>query len=368
MKYLKFIIPLMALLFGCKNEQKNVADNKVAIENEKAFIFSTWITYDARRTDESYHQEFEKYRSHGITEVLVNTSADPEGLKRLVAIAKAKDIKLHAWIMTVNRPDDQEALKHPKWYMVSREGKSCYDNRPYVDYYQWLCPTQKESREHILKLVERLAAVEGIVSVHLDYIRFPDIYLPIGLLPNYNLVQEEELPQFDFCYCDACVSEFESVHHKNPREFKNPAIDMEWKQFRYNKIKQLVDDATAIVHKKGKMITAAVFPYPEMAGQMVRQRWDKWNVDRVYPMIYHNFYNEETDWVGFATCQGIEDLKGKYTQLHTGIYVPPINATELEKAIKFAKENGASGVSFYDGPDITPEQLEVIKKLSSNPK
>lgn len=350
---------VLTLLLGCSESRKS---DPQARSSENDFTFSTWITYKADRTDQSYHEEFKKYKTHGISEVLVNTEAQTEGLKRLIPIAQAEGIKLHAWIMSVNRPDDQEALKHPQWYMVSREGKSCYDHRPYVDYYQWLCPTRKESREHILTLVSNLADVDGIESVHLDYIRFPDIYLPIGLLPNYNLVQEEELPQFDFCYCDACINEFEAQHHKNPRKFKNPALDIEWKQFRLNKIRDLVNDAAQIVRKKGKKITAAVFPYPEMADQMVRQRWDKWNIDRVYPMIYHNFYNEETDWIGFATKQGVEDLR--HTQLHTGIYVPLISAEELKKAILFAKENGAKGVSFYDGPDISTEQLQVIQELS----
>lgn len=365
---LKHISPILVatlLLFSCSEQPKSTTETAQKTQNEaKKFTFSTWITYKSDRSDESYHEEFKKYKTHGISEVLVNTMTDPEALKRLLPIAQAEGIKLHAWIMAVNRPDDKEALQHPDWYMVSREGKSCFDHRPYVDYYQWLCPTRKESREHILKLVSNLADVDGIESVHLDYIRFPDIFLPIGLLPNYNLVQEEELPQFDFCYCDACVAEFEKEHHKNPRTFKNPAIDLEWKQFRLNKIRDLVNDAAEIVYKKGKKITAAVFPYPEMADQMVRQRWDKWNIDRVYPMIYHNFYNEETDWVGFATRQGVEDLKGKTTELHTGIYVPPISADELKKAILFAKENGATGVSFYDGPDISPEQLKVIQELS----
>lgn len=364
MKKIYYLIASV-LLIGCNTisyDSKTTTEEKV--EKTENFTFSTWITYKADRTDQSYHEEFKKYKTHGISEVLVNTEANPEALKRLIPIAQSEGIKLHAWIMTVNRPGDQEALKHPEWYMVSREGKSCYDHRPYVDYYQWLCPTRKESREHILQLISKLADVEGIESVHLDYIRFPDIFLPIGLLPNYNLVQEEELPQFDFCYCDACVAEFEKIHHKNPRTFKNPAIDIEWKQFRLNKIRDLVNDAAKIVRQKGKKITAAVFPYPEMADQMVRQRWDKWDIDRVYPMIYHNFYNEETDWVGFATKQGIEDLKEKLTDLHTGIYVPPISAEELKKAILFAKENGAKGVSFYDGPDITAEQLNVIKEFS----
>lgn len=359
-----FSVALLSLLVWNCGDKKSIPVESSDLKQEKSFTFSTWITYNPQRTADSYHEEFKKYKTHGITEVLVNTEADVEALKRLVPIAKAEGIKLHAWIMTVNRPGDKVALENPEWYMVSREGKSCHDVRPYVDYYQWLCPTRKESREHILNLVSKLAEVQDIESVHLDYIRFPDIYLPIGLLPNYNLVQEEELPQFDFCYCDACISEFEKIHHKNPKTFKNPAIDMEWKQFRLSKIRDLVNEASAIVRAKGKKITAAVFPYPEMADHMVRQRWDKWDIDRVYPMIYHNFYNEETDWVGFATRQGVEDLKNNNTELHTGIYVPPISEEELRKAIQYAKDNGATGVSFYDGPDITEAQLKVIQELS----
>ncbi|MDO5608532.1 MAG: putative glycoside hydrolase [Capnocytophaga sp.] len=364
MKIIQYSIAFIVAFALASCQQNNPKAAAEPNEQKPSFTFSTWITFDGTRDDKSYHDEFRKYKSYGITEVLVNTEADADNLRRLVPIAEAEGITLHAWIMAVNRPGDEEALKHPEWYMVSREGKSCYDTRPYVDYYQWLCPTRKESKAHILKLVSQLAEVEGIASVHLDYIRFPDIYLPIGLLPNYNLVQNEELPQFDFCYCDVCVAEFESIHHKNPRDFTHPAIDIEWKQFRLNKIRNLVNEAAEIVHRKEKMLTAAVFPYPEMSDQMVRQRWDKWKVDRVYPMIYNDFYNEEVDWVGFATCQGVEDLEGKHTELHTGLYVPPLSAGELEEAIRYAWENGATGVSFYDGPAITEAQLDAIKRMA----
>ncbi|WP_317039159.1 hypothetical protein [Polaribacter atrinae] len=44
--------------------------------------------------------------------------------------------------MAVNRPDVTIALKHTEWYMVSRKGKLCFDTRPYVEYYQGLCPTR----------------------------------------------------------------------------------------------------------------------------------------------------------------------------------------------------------------------------------
>jgi uncharacterized lipoprotein YddW (UPF0748 family) len=333
------------------------------IEEEKVDDFKYWVWTGANneKTDSSYTAEFKKYSENGIDAVLINTNTDPELLRRVAPLARKEGLEVHAWIMAMNRPGDTVAMKNPDWYAVSREGNSSLDTRPYVDYYQWLCPTRKESRNHVLKLVEKLSEVEGVASVHLDYIRLPDIFLPVGLLPKYDLKQETELPEFDFCYCDVCVAEFEKSHHKNPRDFKNPALDIEWKQFRLNKIKAVVDDAYEIVHKNGKVLTAAVFPYPEMADHMVRQRWDKWKIDVVLPMIYHNFYNEEIDWIGYATKQGVEDLKGTNTELHTGVFIPALTSEELKEAIKQAKVNGASGISFFDGGALKPEHLRVIK-------
>jgi len=330
------------------------------------FKYWTWITADAKRPDSSYTAEFKKYKNYGLDAVLINTATDPQLLTRLTPLAVDQGLEVHAWIMAMNRPGDSVALQHPEWYAVSREGNSAFDTRPYVDYYQWLCPTREGSRGHVLSLVERLAKVKGVTSIHLDYIRFPDIFLPVGLLPKYDLKQERELPEFDFCYCEVCVAEFEKIHHKNPLNMENPAIDMEWKQFRLNKIKEVVDDAYQIVHKNGKILTAAVFPYPEMSDHMVRQRWDKWNIDAVLPMIYNGFYNEEIDWIGFATKQGVEDLKNNNVELHTGVYLPDMDSVKLSKAIQLAKENGAKGISFFDGGAFTQETLEAVKASKSN--
>jgi len=375
--YFKVFVLISVLVFtSCNKETKREIKEGVKTTVEKVstiakpkFDFGVWITANSKRTDSTYVEEFKKYSSAGINEILINTNTDPKLLSRLVPIAKKEGLKVHAWIMAMNRPGDSVALQHPDWYAVSKNGKSCFDTRPYVDYYQWLCPTRKESREHVLYLVEELAKVEGIESVHLDYIRFPDIFLPIALLPKYKLKQDVELPQFDFCYCNICLDEFEKLHHKNPLKSKNTSIDMEWKQFRLNAIKKIVDDAYKIVHNYDKKLTAAVFPYPEMADHMVRQRWDKWNIDKVYPMIYHGFYNEEIDWIGFATKQGVNDLIGMNAKLSTGVYLPPFNsANELKEAIMYAKNNGANGVTFFDGPALTDEYLKAIKETKDSLK
>ena len=357
-KYLIFSFCFLVLL-ACNSNNNPTKTEKQSIAI-KPFKFWVWTTVNSESSDQDLNEEFERYSKNGIDAVLVNTNADAQLLARLVPFAKKHELEIHGWMFTVNRPNDPIAEQNPEWYAVSWEGKSCYDEPPYVGYYKWLCPTRTASRNHILNLVEGLAKVEGVASVHLDYIRYSDIFLPIGLLPKYNLEQNHEKPEFDFCYCDVCLEEFEKMHHKNPKDFTNPAIDMEWKNFRLNKVKAIVDDAYEIAHANNKNLTAAVFPYPEMADHMVRQRWDKWSVDAVLPMIYHNFYNEEIDWIGYATKQGYEDLKGKNTELHTGVYVPSMNEKDLKTAIELARDNGASGVSFFDGNAITPQQWNVI--------
>jgi uncharacterized lipoprotein YddW (UPF0748 family) len=363
-RVLLFALFISIIGCNCKEEEKKVTQNEA-----ESFEFGVWITAQKDKSDESYTAEFKKYKNAGIDEVLINTGTDPAVLNSIVPLAKEQGLKVHAWIMAMNRPGDTIALKHPEWYAVSKEGNSCFDTRPYVGYYQWLCPTRKASRDHILGLVEGLAKVDGIESVHLDYIRFSDIFLPIGLLPKYDLVQDVELPEFDFCYCDVCISEFEKLHHKNPKEIENTAIDMEWKQFRLNRVRNVVNKAYEIAHKYDKKLTAAVFPYPEMADHMVRQRWDKWTIDKVYPMIYHGFYNEEVDWIGYATKQGVSDVEGRGISVNTGVFIPSFkSAEELKEAILLAKNNGAKGITFFDGPAINDDYFKVIKETKASLK
>ena len=362
-KVLFFVVLLGMVSCNANDKSQETNSEKETVIKEASFKYWSWMTVGHKKSDSAYTAHFNKLKSNGFDAVLLNTGADPGLLKRLAPIANKSGLEVHAWMFTTNRPGDTIALKHPEWYMVSRSGKSCFkkEERPYVGYYQWLSPSHPDARKHILSLVEGLAKVEGVASVHLDYIRYPDVYLPIGLLPKYGIEQEEELPDFDFDYSDASVEKFKKLHHKDPREMKNPAIDMEWKNFRINEIKSLVDEAYDIVHKNNKKLSAAVFPYPEMADHMVRQRWDKWKIDMVLPMIYYNFYNEELDWIGYATKQGVQDLEEKPVELHTGLYTPKLTPEDLGKAIQYAKENGANGVAFFDDYRMTEEQFDVIK-------
>lgn len=354
---LYLIIITLFLVVSCIHKKKETII-KTDAPVKTPFKYWAWYTAEINVADSVHKKQFKKYADSGIDAVLIDTKADAGYLSKITPLALAEGLEVHAWMFTMNRPNDTIALKHPDWYMVSRSGKSCFDDRPYVDYYQWLSPSHPDARQHIWNLLENLAKVEGISSIHLDYIRYPDVYLPVGLLPKYNLVQNKELPDFDFDYSEASIKKFEKMFGKDITTAEVPAIDIEWKQFRLNEIKAVVDGAYGIAHKNNIKLTAAVFPYPEMADHMVRQRWDKWNIDMVLPMIYNNFYNEGSDWIKFATQQGISDLKGKNTQLHTGLYIPEMTDDDLAKAIQTVKDAGASGVAFFD---IQESHYKIIK-------
>ncbi len=64
--------------------------------------------------------------------------------------------------------------------------------------------------------------MNGLGSYHLDYIRYPDVILPVALWPKYNLVQDKEYPEFDFCYCDVCRDEFKNASGVDPKAIADP--------------------------------------------------------------------------------------------------------------------------------------------------
>ena len=125
----------------------------------------------------------------------------------------------------------------------------------------------------------------------------------------------------------------------------------------------MVNSLATVAKSHRKKITAAVFPTPEIARRIVRQDWTNWNLDAVFPMIYHKFYQEEAKWIGEAVEEGIHFLNNKFP-LYAGLYLPDFdnNMDELEMAIHLAIKNKAAGVSLFG--NIDDQVLATLKKAS----
>jgi hypothetical protein len=68
--------------------------------------------------------------------------------------------------------------------------------------------------------------------------------------------------------------------------------------------------------------------------------------------------------VGFATKQGVRDLKPGQ-RLFTGVLVNHYDDLgEFEEAIRQAHDNGASGITYFRAESLRDSHLAVIKKYN----
>lgn len=339
------------------NDEQGITNVEVGTRND--FVFATWARAAAPYNDSLWQAKFEQYKELGISEVLVGGS--PETLQKLVNQAKPHGIKIHAWIWTLNRPGDTTAMKHPDWYAVNRKGQHSLEYKAYVTYYQWLSPFHPDARAHIKNNIRKLTQIEGLASIHLDYVRYVDVILGRQLQPKYGLVQDHEMPEYDYGYHPLARAGFKEIFGYDPLDLDHPELSTEWRQYRLNAITTLVNELSDLAHQQGHQLTAAVFPFPEMSRTMVRQAWDDWKLDAAFPMLYNNFYKENVNWIGFATEQGVNKVD---FPIIAGLYSPALKEpADLEKAIRLAKEKGAKGISIFTADNLDEGQQAVLRKL-----
>jgi len=190
-----------------------------------------------------------------------------------------------------------------------------------------------------------------------------DAILPIGLQPKYNLKQDSIFPEFDYGYHPYLVDLYQEQTGINPFGLHNPANDHDWVQFRLDQLNKTVAELRDYIHSKGLSASAAVFPTPALAREMVRQEWNKWNLDSYFPMAYHNFYNKKTTWIKDVMVENKAAITSS-SKIICGLYVPALKDDgDLQKAIAAALNGGADGVALFDFAAMGEEIPKVNKFL-----
>jgi len=318
-----------------------------------------WENPDQKEEEKVLKEKYSRFFDAGIRGMFFE--ADSE---RHFRIAKLAGLETHRWMWTMNRGEKELLENNADWYAVSRNGKSCATNPPYVDYYRWLCPSKPEALDFLKNQVKNILAKDYVDGIHLDYVRYCDVILPVNLWQNYGIDQTRELPEYDFCYCETCRSKYKAKHGVDPLEMEYPDQSLTWRKFRYDSITNIVNSLSEIAKTSGKAITAAVFPTPEVARRIVRQDWTNWNLDGVCPMIYHGFYKEQVSWIGDAVEEGMHFLCDRFP-IYAGIFLPDFKTDdELEQGISTALSHGASGISLFG--NISEKTLNILKKSSAD--
>ncbi len=365
MKHLKVFIPFIILISSLQLIAKNSGKEPDVNYTDKKFYFATWGDPGAG-TEDVKVAWMARLAKAGITDIL--PGSDPTQLKVLIRIGNKYGIRVHAWHWMMNVGGAKECRDNPEWYSVNSLGQSCRDYHPYVGYYSFLSPFSAGAREYVKRGVKEIAEIKGLASVHFDYIRYVDVVLGADLQKKYKLndkplVQNRVFPEFDFDYHPAARKEFKEKFGMDPMDLPDKEENPAWKQFRMDKITSLVEECVEICHKAGTKASAAVFPFPELAREYVRQDWGHWNLDLFFPMAYKGDHQGNMFWVGFATKQGLRELK-QGQLLFTGVAVGDYgnNMSDFEEAIRQAHDNGATGITFFHANALNDKHLAIIKK------
>ena len=368
--FLKTALTLAAgsTILGCNpskqlsKQSSNLPDNWV------------WLRPDLKNTDDDWKRIFERIKSAGIDAILPQIYGSNETLfdhpvlpvkerwlERIIPLAHAADLQVHAWMWTMILNNPELIEKNPHWFSVNRNGEPSHTNPAYVNYYKFMCPCNEEVAEFVAGNVEALAKIEDLDGIHLDYVRQPDVILAEALQPKYNIVQDKEYPQYDYPYSENCRNQFKEKHGIDPMDLGDEAPNHEvWRQFRYNAVSNIVNNhCVPMARKYNKTITAAVFPNWES----VRQEWHKWDLDAFLPMLYQGFYNEDIAWIGEQVNKAKTRLKNANNDkpVFSGLFLPHLSTVEdVKKAIEVSKENGAKGVSFFGYGNLKDEFLNVL--------
>lgn len=334
-----------------------------------------WLGGPGEATDEELKANFQDLKSKGIDVLMYNGGQDPATYQRVGKIAKSVGLGFHTWIPTMVQSLRDE-LK-PEWYAVNRKGESAYDKPAYVPHYHFLCPSRPGVQQYLSEMYGKVADVEEVDAIHLDYIRFPDVILARGLWEKYGLVMDKEYPAYDYCYCDRCTADFKAQSGIDIQAVEDPTQLEEWKQFRYDLITNMVSQLTEVAHSRGKQINGAVFPGPHSVAQkIVRQEWDKWSMDAYFPMNYNDFYLEDTTWIGAVTQEAVMALENKKPVI-SGLFICPNPAKktgeadpenhgllpeELEGAIRASMQNGAAGICLFTPDRMTEAHWKVFEQ------
>ena len=335
----------------------------------------TWVTPEKGLSTDNWKKKLSLVKDSGIDAILVEVyngnhtfyennrlPVEEKLLEKLVPICKELGLEFHAWMWTMPCNNEKIVKEHPDWYAVNGLGQSAATHPAYVDYYKFLCPCHPEAQEFVRQNVEALAQINEIDGVHLDYVRLPDVILAEALQPKYDIVQDREYLQYDYCYSQYCRDQFKEQTGIDPlKDLQDPSANQEWRQFRYDAITNLVNNKLVPEAKKyNKMITAAVFPNWES----VRQQWGNWHLDAYLPMLYHNFYSEDIDWIREHTEKGIARLQDK-KPVYSGLYIPSLNPKELQQAYEASLQGGAGGISIFSMNQVSEEHWKALAAVAA---
>lgn len=233
---------------------------------------------------------------------------DPFG--EALAEARARGIEVHAWVNAMLAWSAEEPppaghvfRSHPDWFVTDARGRSMHaltrgelDRRGLRGEGWFLDPAVLEVRTELRRFILELVLRYPVDGVHLDYIRYPSGWAPVGGAETVGYL-----------------------------------------------VGLIRDDLAQV--RPGVRLTAAVLPVPELARETFGQDWADWLrrgiLDEAVPMVYREDAEAVLDVVD-AYPDGLE--RGR---LRIGVRLDGIAPGEVRRAAAELGREGIPGVALF---------------------
>jgi uncharacterized lipoprotein YddW (UPF0748 family) len=332
------------------------------VDDAAANGFETLIVQVRARGDAYYRSQFEPRAAS-----LGTQRADFDPLGTTIGLARAKGLKVHAWIAVnlvasaVDAPmaPSHVVTRHPEWLMLPRSlGQELHGADPLTPGYLgrltrvlrtrtsdveglYASPIPPDAALHVVAVALDIVRAYDIDGLHLDYIRFPapDFDYSRGALAafrddTWRFVEANERARLD----------------RVARDDVFAWVDMfpaRWAAFRRARLTSLVQRLrTAVRQEKPRLVfSAAVRPNAEEAATERFQDWRLWLdeglIDVAVPMMY------TTDAAQFGTDLATTLRFAAPSQIWTGIGAWRIDPEQSARHAAMARDAGAAGAILF---------------------
>lgn len=345
--------------------------------------FNTLLVQVRGRGDALYGSRFEPR-----SDLLKEQPEDFDPLGYLIEKAKARNLRVHAWINTLlvhvangqPAPPGHVLARHPEWAMVPPTlASALYDRQArYPDSLArigtvirkkpeetegfYLDPADPLVRQFLTQVCSDLLSRYAVDGLHLDYLRYPNPDFGFGRTALDSFRQE-----IDNHLKPAARKQIARTFARN-RVCYTERYPRQWDAFRRRQVTKLLEQLqqAAKTQRPGIMLTAAVTGDSQVAFDQKYQDWKTWMeeglLDGLCPMAYSAdtgiFKNQVAIARGFSF--------GGQVWAGIGAWHTPIDST-LEK-ISIARKIRADGFLLFcygmlseDKPGAPSQPLERLK-------
>jgi uncharacterized lipoprotein YddW (UPF0748 family) len=287
----------------------------------------------------------------------------PDGLHRLIASAKERGLRVHAWFnaLALHRNRDAPLLRKVgrEAVLVDRKGRNLMDysnfDVPHPDRLHvrlgtpglYLDPATPGVIEHLEATVDDLVeAAPGLDGLHLDFIRHP---LTLPILPG------SRFDGLDFGYGKASIARFEAETGQPMRR------GQAWDDFRRARVHELVRRLGARVPERWET-SAAVLPWAVRAYLSAMQDWQHWIEEGSLDFAVAMLYTRDDRLLRYTGQSLVHGVAGGQTWLGLGTWLYTKNPAGAKRQLELARAPGPVGLAYfsYDALAGAPEALEAL--------